>query len=361
MPCIPLRPQALLALLGLLASSFVLWLAAPPAMATFDQDKAVDPKAIVPDPQGPTAPSGTAPDPSTTTTGPTTTGPTTTGPTTTGPTTTGPQPPQSSTGEAIRRDPGYGSAALQSRAAKRREANGDCVSSRPPVSRMLALGGSVAGDEEPSWGWLVVLIVAAAVLLAGTMFVIRRRRAKAEGKAPESRGPLETTATLVAIVGGIAALAAQFIPGVGVDEDPPPEASMAVRQVHSRITRGEYATQTGSTVRLSRDDRREVGNVIWLEIELKGYRDRRPALQYGLYDRGPAADGALLPQTAKEVGLLVENKDAQTSLVPIWVGYPKSAQFEVQFRLLEGRRVRRMARTGKMRGSSYRYACSARS
>ena len=131
--------------------------------------------------------------------------------------------------------------------------------------------------------------------------------------------------------------------------------------MHARITRGEYATRTGSTVRLSRDDQREVGNVIWLEIELKGYRGRRPALQYGLYDRGSAADGALLPRTAREVGLVVEDKDAQTSLVPIWVGYPKSPQFEVQFRLLEGKQVRRLARTGKMRGSTYRYACTTRS
>ena len=147
----------------------------------------------------------------------------------------------------------------------------------------------------------------------------------------------------VAIVGGLATVAAQFIPGIGVDEEPPPEASMEVRQVHTRITRGEFANRTGSTVRLSKDDQREVGNVVWLEIGLRGYSGKRPALQYGLYDRDRGADGALLPGTAKEVNLQVEANDAQTSLVPIWVGYPRSARFEVQFRLVEGKRVRQMA------------------
>jgi hypothetical protein len=195
---------------------------------------------------------------------------------------------------------------------------------------------------------------AGAMAFAITAFVIRRRRAP-PGQSPESRGTLETVASLVAIFGGLVGLAVQFIPGLGVEEHPPPEAAMTVREVHARITRDEYAMTTGSKVKLSEEDRREFGNVIWLEIQLRGYRGRNPSLQYGLYD--PDAGGALLPGTAKEVDLLVKPNDVQTALAPIWVGYPKSARFEAQCRLLESRRVRQMASTGRMRGSGYRYAC----
>lgn len=128
---------------------------------------------------------------------------------------------------------------------------------------------------------------------------------------------------------------------------------MAVREVHARITRGEYASKTGALIALSETDKREVGDVIWLELDLRGYGELQP--QYGLYD--PDLGGALLPGTAKQLPLR-DDADAQRSYVPIWVGYPKSQRFQAQFRLLEHGRVRQMASTPKMRASRYRYACS---
>jgi hypothetical protein len=130
---------------------------------------------------------------------------------------------------------------------------------------------------------------------------------------------------------------------------------MTVREVHARITRGEYAERTGARVELRRQDRREVGNVVWLELELKGYTDRQPVLQYGLYD--PVIGGALLPGTEKQLELTLEDRDVQSLFVPIWIGYPKSQRFEAQFRLLEGQRVRQMTSTGKLPGTDFRYAC----
>lgn len=325
----------------------MLLLLALPAMTAaqiVDQNKAVDPTATVPEPSPtstPTPEPGPEPSPN---------------PTPTPTPEPGPQPSPTPTGEAIRRDPGYGSAALQPEPAKRAEARADCVQSRPPVSPMLALGGSVAGDEGTSWSWLIATVVVGAAALAITMYLTRRRRAG--GKPTEPRGALETVSTLVAIVGGAAGVAVLFIPGLQVDEKPPAEANMSVREVHPRITRGEYATRMRAKVRLSKEDRREVGTVVWLKVQLSGYARKRPVLQYALYDRDPAVDGVLLPRTVKQVRLLVEDEDVQTSFVPIWVGYPKSMHFEGQFRLLDRQGVRAVATTGKMRGSSYRYTCT---
>ena len=130
---------------------------------------------------------------------------------------------------------------------------------------------------------------------------------------------------------------------------------MTIREVHPRITRGEYADKTDAKVRLTPEDKREVGNVVWLEIRLKGYRDKRLDVQWGLYDLD--AGEALLPATAKKIHLDLEPADVQTLILPIWVGYPLSERFEAQYRLLEDNQVREMTATGVMRGSEYRYAC----
>jgi hypothetical protein len=314
-----------------------------------DQNRIVDPTATVPE----TSPPESAPGESGTETTPDEPGTETTG--------VAGEPldePGTARTEDVRNDPGYGSAAMQSRQAKQEEASDDCVPSRPPISSMLGLGGSVASDDDTSWGWLVIVIAAGAMAIGMTAFLVRKRRA-ASGRT-EPRGLLETAATMVAIGGGLAGLAIQFIPGIGVNQDPSPEATMVVREVHARITRGEYADRTGAQVQ-NKTDKREVGNVIWLEIRLVGYRGKRLLLQYGLYDRDKITDGTLLRGTAKQVELLVEDKDAQTSFVPIWVGYPQSQRFEAQFRLLERNQVRQTASTDKMKGSKYRYACPERS
>jgi len=260
-----------------------------------------------------------------------------------------------SVGEEIREDPGYGNASRQPLAVKADEAKQDCVANRPPISKMLGIGGIVAGDQGTSWNGLVIVIALVALLVAITAFLIRRHRSPSGARTP--RGALEIVSTVVAILGGVVGLAVQFVPGVGVKEKPAREAAMTVRDVQARITRGEYAKKTGATVRLGKFDRRQVGNVIWLEIALQGYSGKNATLQYAMYD--PNAGGALLPGTAKMVPLRIEDKDSQKSFVPIWVGYPKSQKFRAQFRLLVGEppQVRQLAETGAMPGSQFRYSC----
>jgi hypothetical protein len=249
--------------------------------------------------------------------------------------------------------PGYGNAAEQSHAAKRaeiRSVESACQSNPPPTSTMLGLPGSAGGDDHRTWGWLLIAVAAGLLLLAALGFALKRQRSN-----DSPIGVLSSAAAVVGIVSALAGLAVQFVPGVGVNERPPPEATMEVRQVHTRITRAEYAQKTGSHLHLTREDRREVGNVVWIEIQVRGYQDHRPSLQYALYDSQAA--GALLPGTAKRVPLRPEGKDVETLFVPIWVGYPRSQSFEAQFRLLDGEQVQQMASTGKMAGSSYRYSC----
>ena len=184
-------------------------------------------------------------------------------------------------------------------------------------------------------------------------FVIWRRRRRRGSSEP--RDALETISTVIAIVGGVVGLAVQFVPGIGIDDPPPPEAHMDVREVHARITHGEYADKTRTADRLSAADRREIGNVVWLELDLKGYRDKRLGLQYGLYR--PSAGGALVPGTAREIDLTTERQDVESSFLPIWVGYPKEGKFQAQFRLIQNEQVRQITATGQMRGSQQRYTC----
>jgi hypothetical protein len=158
----------------------------------------------------------------------------------------------------------------------------------------------------------------------------------------------------VAIAGTLLGIADHFI-----SSPPPPQATMTVRDVLPRVTRDEYARRTGVDVRgISKLDRREVGNVVLLEIRLTGYRGKRLALQYATYSLDRNVTGALLPGTDVKVGLRVADEDTQTSFVPIWIGYPKSERFEAQFRLIENDEIRQLTDTGAMKGSAYRYACS---
>jgi hypothetical protein len=249
--------------------------------------------------------------------------------------------------------PGWGRARDQTTEAKRSEAAADCAAEgvAPPISKMLGLPGAVAVAEADSLGWLILVIAVGALVVAGIAFAVRRRR----GASP-ARGPLESVATVVGILGVIAGLAVQFVPGVGVREAPAPAVKVAVSDVNPRITQAEYADKTHSK-RPSREDRREVGNVIWLEIHLEGYRDKELKLQYALFD--PDAGGALLPGTAVTVPVPRQGADVETQFLPIWVGYPLSERFEAAFRVLDGRRVQALAATGKMKASKYRYSCGS--
>ena len=246
-------------------------------------------------------------------------------------------------------------AALLPDPVKQREARERCVAG---TSRMLASGGSQRMDDARSWAWLPFLIAAVCAALGLGAFAIRHRKSQsAAGQPPPSL--LEVTATIVAICAGVAGLAAQFVPGVGVDDEPAPAATMQVRTVNARITREEFARRVGVEPPGSPLDRREVGNVIWLQIQLRGYRGRRLGLQWGSYETKPGAP--LVAGTTYDAPIEVsEDSDEQTLFQPIWVGYPSLKRFHVQFRLLQRGEVREIASTGPMRGNLARYACEQR-
>jgi len=245
--------------------------------------------------------------------------------------------------------PGWGNASDQKRAVKEKEADQDCRRTPPPTSSMLGYPGAVAASEGDPISRLLLIFALGALLVAGVAYLIRRK-----GTATE-RGPLESVSTILGILGAVAGLAVQFVPGIGVHEKPLPAVSMKVRDITPRIRHAEYARKTNSKRRLRGVDGREVGNVIWLEIHLEGYQDKELMLQYASFD--PEANHALLPGTAIKAPLPHGDVDAETQFVPIWVGYPLSEKFEAAFRLLEGGRVQALAQTSEMRSSKYRYAC----
>jgi hypothetical protein len=252
---------------------------------------------------------------------------------------------------------GAGSAQLQSPAAKKREAAAACVprARALPISSMLGLPGSVGSDESASWGPLLLAVALGSSALAGVIWWRRFRRGRSE-----SRDPLETLSTIVALVSTIVGLAVTFVPGIGIGEPPPPEAQMKVREAYARITHGEYAKKIGTSVGRTNEDKREVGNVVWLELQLKGYAKKPLRLQYGSYHAG--GGGALLPGTTQEIPLGQKRDDIETTFLPIWIGYPRRTpgvhQFEAQFRLIDpGGRILQMAATDPMGASQFRYAC----
>jgi hypothetical protein len=243
--------------------------------------------------------------------------------------------------------PGWGNARDQSMTAKRAEEQQSCTGAAPPTSHMLGFPGAVAASESNPFGRLLLIVAVGALVVAGIAYALRR------GKQTE-RGPLETVATVVGILGSIAGLAVLFVPGVGVEKPPPPDVSMEISDINRRITQNEYAKKTQSKP-LRGPDGREVGNVIWLRIHLEGYGDKPLTLQYASFD--PDTSGALLPGTAVTAKIPHEDVDVETQFVPVWVGYPKSKRFEAAFRLLHERRVQAIAETGQMKGSRYRYSC----
>lgn len=252
--------------------------------------------------------------------------------------------------------PGYGNAAQQSEALKKREHTAVCESARrPPTSHMLGTIGVVPGNASPNWVPLVIAISLGAALFAVVAFALRKRGA--DGERP---GALEGIATLVAICGSLAGLAGQFIPGATIKEKPAREATLVVRDVKPRITRAEYARKVGVDVSgAGKLDRTEVGDVVWLEIVLKGFKGEPLRVQYGLFD--PDANETLLPGTGKQVRLRAPGSEAETIFLPIWVGFPRSVRFTAEFRLVDQQgRVQQMAATDRMRGSRFRYACERR-
>jgi hypothetical protein len=252
-------------------------------------------------------------------------------------------------------DPGFGTTATLDAKAKRAEARDDCQPGRDPVSRMLAVGNVTGGSGTGPWVLLAGIIGGIALLIAVGAW-LRRHRRTAAGTPKAPRGPLETVATIVAIFGGITGLAVQFVPGLGVDKSAGPAVTMEVRDVDARIRHSEFERKIGvERSKLSKIDKREVGNVVWLEIQMNGLEDHEPVLQYALHD--PGKGGALLRGTEKEADLDAVTHKEEHRFAPVWVGYPKTKRFEAHFRLVEDGKVLQIASTGRMKASKFRYDC----
>jgi hypothetical protein len=258
--------------------------------------------------------------------------------------------------------PGYGNAAQQKPAQKKSERTLACKHQvRPPTSHMLSMPGMISSPGGANWALLILAIALGAGVFAIVAARIRRR----DAKSASSPGGLEGVATLIAICGGLAGLAAQFIPAASVKERPARAVSMTVRDVKPRITRGEYLSRvTGHPLTkgqrqeagLDAIDLQEVGDVVWLQIGLVGFDGRGVGLQYGLYDLD--AHEALLPGTAsRPVRLATPTSDRVTIFFPAWVGYPRSAHFMAEFRVFDRDGVQQIAATGRMNGSPFRYTC----
>jgi hypothetical protein len=131
---------------------------------------------------------------------------------------------------------------------------------------------------------------------------------------------------------------------------------MAVLKVDARITRQAYADAVHARKRPSRRDRNELGNVVWVEVHLRGYKARPLSLDYG-----PYVDHALVGEPKPPIGIPAPETDDETTIIPVWIPYPSDQKvFQAQFRLLDEKGVRAIAGTGDMRGPRYRYACAGR-
>jgi hypothetical protein len=321
---------------------------APAAQTVLAQPTAVPPPAGVPDQTA----TDKAEDPPTTTT---VTEVTPSGTSTT--IRTNPHPPKRVRGAAV------GNAAHQSVRDKRAEARASCAASPPPTSGLLAVGSAVPGRGHRSLLWLIIPVTVVAATIAVVAFA-RRWRGKAAGTSP-----LEVVATVVAIAGTLAGIAATYIRGAGVKDRPPPTATLVVRDVQARVTHGAYldavtharAVAAASRANLERAsnsalDRLEIGNVAWLQLDLTGYRNTTMVLRWGLFHAGAGA--ALIPHTTQEVAVPIDDHaDVHSQFVPVWFGTPRLARFQAEFWLLDHGQVRQMASTRDMRGITYRYAC----
>ncbi|HEX2084970.1 MAG TPA: hypothetical protein VHF89_04755 [Solirubrobacteraceae bacterium] len=219
-----------------------------------------------------------------------------------------------------------------------------------PVSDMRSSRqGTAAADD----GSVLILLAGVALALLGFGYVVRRVRGPL---TPRDKSPLELLSMVVALLVGLAGLGIQFIPGLGVRDRPAPEATMDVRQVHARVQYASFVRAVDDARRPQTPyDRRELGNVVWVELRLEGYRGKDLVLDWAEYNID--SGGALLPDTEGRRRLDVEH-DVEARFEPVWVSYPRRGRFQVQFRLLdEGGQVRAMARTGPMRGTEQRYAC----
>jgi hypothetical protein len=164
---------------------------------------------------------------------------------------------------------GGNNAVSQRPSVKKYEAENRCLAH---PSRMLARrGASPVEVERQSWSWLAFRIAGSCALLVLGAYALRHRNARRDDPsyddaASKSPSSLETVVTIVGICAGVAGLVTVFVPGVAARERPSPATTIAVRAVNPRVTRGEFAKSTGDHRRMERLDRREVGNVIWVQL-----------------------------------------------------------------------------------------------
>jgi hypothetical protein len=212
--------------------------------------------------------------------------------------------PQPSTREY--QTPGYGNAVQQKESYKKRERKDACKhTAKPPTSHMLGLPGVVRSPDHTNWVPLLLLAVAGGAALFVVLAVVLRKL----GSASAPGNILEGIGTMVAICVGLAGIVTTMVPGATMDKRPERAVSMTVRDVKPRITRGEYLDKVLvrtpdaddlDNAGLSRTDLKEIGNVVWLNIHLDGFKGSPLELQYGSYDWNGEA---LLPGTSKVINL----------------------------------------------------------
>jgi hypothetical protein len=209
---------------------------------------------------------------------------------------------------------------------------------------------AIAGPSGFPWVIVGLCVAAVGTLVAAVAVGLRRHRTD-----PSTVNVLDVVGATVGILGGLAALAGQFY-GVGHRDRPPPSASATVREVYARVPRDEYLHAMGQE-RVGSEDGRELGNVIWLQLDFVGYaKQKTMRLSYAAY--GAAAGAGELPRTAVDQTLGLLRNDHQEAFLPVWVGLPK-VKFQVQIRLVDPHTgaVRGMTSTNAMSGAQRRYAC----
>jgi hypothetical protein len=244
-----------------------------------------------------------------------------------------------------------GGSRAQRTKAKAWEAKYRCL---PNPSRMLARGGTAAASPGPrSLAWLAYVIAGTCALLVLGGFVIRRRSEGADAKP--GPGLLEVVATVIGLCATATGLLTWFAPDLAARATPASKAEMTVQSVNTRIAHGEFVANEERGTRLRGTDRRGVGNVIWLNLHLVGYRGKELTLQWGSFEHHMG--GGLIAATSAKT-TFTPPRDDVVQFLPVWVGYP-NVRFRVEFRLLQddGGHVVQMAETGPMTGALPRYAC----
>jgi hypothetical protein len=250
--------------------------------------------------------------------------------------------------------PGYGDPTKLPKQARKAELKRACAASHPPTSHLLGLGSVATGRDSGSLIPLGLLIVGAAVAVALAAMLLRHRGG---GETPPAGG-LEVFSKVLAACATVATLVFAVAPGIL--SHPAPNASLAVEKVNARITRGDYANLLDVSKEISPAEQRQVGNVVWLRIDLSGFKKSKDLhLRYGVLDLDRVGAGALLPDTSRDVKVNAPKNDTEKLLTPVWLGYPQSHRFRAEFWLLSRDGVQAIASTGKMAGSKYRFACAS--